>query len=121
MKKLLFTACLLLPTTASAEHWDVIGFKIKDECSFVQYMEIVEDFNEWGADYGYNAKVGFPLQSEVLDVHYWVGTSENAAAFGAAWDAWRDGLADSRSTPWRLSERFEQCSMNVSRSSYDVY
>lgn len=121
MKKLLCAACFLLPGAASAEHWDVIAFEMTDACSFDEYMEIVSDFNEWGAAYGYNAKVAAPLQSDDLATYFWIGTSENAAAFGAAWDAWRDDLGDSNSTPSKLWARFQKCEVNKQRTGYDVY
>lgn len=106
---------------ASAEHWDVIGFKLKDACSTAKYMSIVKDFNEWGAQHGYQAKIGWPLQSENFEISYWVGTSANAAAFGAAWDTWRDALADPKTTPAKLQARFSECSENVVRNSYDAF
>ena len=94
---------------------------MKDGCSFDKYMEIVSDFNEWADDYGYNAKIAVPLQTNNLTSYYWLGTSDNAAAFGAAWDAWRDDLADPDSAPAKLSARFVECTTNLGRRSYDVY
>lgn len=122
MKKLLCAAaCALAPGLASAEHWDVIAFEMTGECTFDEYMEIVADFNEWGAEYGYNAKVAAPLQSDDLTTYFWIGSSANAAAFGAAWDAWRDDLSDSNSTPSKLWARFQKCETNKQRTGYDVY
>ncbi len=126
MKKLLSIALIAAPllafsTPASAEHWDVIGFKLKEGCSVAKYTAIVKDFNVWGAEHGYQAKVGWPLQSDNFEVNYWVGTSANAAAFGAAWDAWRDALSDPKTTAAKLQARFSECSENVVRNSYDAY
>ncbi|MEO1136702.1 MAG: hypothetical protein AAFW68_08840 [Pseudomonadota bacterium] len=123
MKKLLCAAAaaFAISAPASAEHWDVIAFEMTGKCDFAKYMEIVDDFNVWGADYGYVAKVAMPLQSDNLTTYFWVGSSADAAAFGAAWDAWRDGLADSNSTPSKLWVRFEECSTNMQRRSYDVF
>ena len=121
MKKLLCAACFLLPTAASAEHWDVIAIEMTGKCSFSKFMEVVADFNEWGAEYGYQARIAAPLQQEDLKTHFWVGESANAAAFGAAWDAWRDAQSDANSTPAKLQKRFDECSVNKQRRGYDVY
>lgn len=121
MKKILIAAVFLFPINAVAEHMDVIEFKMKDECSFGEYMEIVTDFNEWGKDYGYQAKIAFPLQSNNLTSVYWLGTSANAATFGKAWDAWRDSLSDTDSVPAKLQARFSACGENLGRRGYDVY
>ena len=121
MKKLLCAACFLLPTAASAEHWDVIAIEMTGKCSFSKFMDIVGDFNEWGKEYGYSTKIAAPLQTEDLTTFFWVGSSANAATFGAAWDAWRDAQPDKNSTPAQLQKRFDECSVNQRRNSYDVY
>jgi hypothetical protein len=90
-------------------------------CSVDQYMAIVKDFNEWGEDYGYAAKIAFPVQSNNLTSMFWLGTSANAAAFGKAWDAWRDGLGDADSAPAKLAARFAACTENLGRRGYDVF
>jgi len=117
----LAAAPLAMSATANAEHWDVIAFEMTGECTFERYLGIVSDFNEWGAEYGYNAKVAVPLQHESLTTYYWIGASVNAAAFGAAWDAWRNDLGDAKSTPAKLAARFEECSTNKRRVSYDLF
>lgn len=125
MKKRLCAAFAALTTLAGApaqaEYWDVIGFQMTGKCTFDKYLAIVKDFNVWGADYGYQARVGMPLQADDLATYYWVGSAENAAAFGAAWDAWRDGLADPKSDSAKLWARFQECTTNVSRTGFDVY
>lgn len=123
MKKYLILALAMASasTAANAEHWDVIGVKINNGCSVEKYLQIKDDFNKWGAKHGYQASVLMPLQSNDLTTLWWIGKSENAAAFGAAWDAWRDGLANPESTPAKLNARFVECSTNVSRDSYDVF
>lgn len=121
MRKILLAAFLLLPLNAVAEHMDVIEFKMIEGCSMGQYMAIVEDFNKWGEDYGYQAKIAFPLQSNNLTSVYWLGTSANATAFGKAWDAWRDALGDADSVPAKLAARFAECSENLGRRGYDVF
>ena len=121
MKKVMLAFLLLVPLSASAEHMDVIRFKMVEGCSFAQYMEVVNDFNDWGKGYGYNAKVAVPLQNDDLESYYWLGMSKDAATFGKAWDAWRNGLGDPNSTPAKLAARFAECTTNVGRWGYDVY
>ncbi|HMB60892.1 MAG TPA: hypothetical protein VKN35_13345 [Xanthomonadales bacterium] len=121
MKKLLLTALLLLPLPAVADHLDVLEIKLIDGCTFPQFMEIVADFNKWGETVGYNAEIAFPLQSNNLTSLYWLGRSDNAAAYGNAWDTWRDALADPSSDPSELWARFQTCSENISRRGYDLY
>lgn len=123
MKKLAIAAAasLALCAPAAAEHWDVIAFEMTGKCDFPEYMEIVDDFNVWAADHGYSAKVAMPFQSDDLTTYFWVGSSADAATFGAAHDAWLTGLADSESTPSALWARFQKCSTNMRRDSYTVY
>lgn len=89
MKKFLILALAMASTStaANAEHWDVIGVKINNGCSVEKYLQIKDDFNKWGTKHGYQASVLMPLQSNELTTLWWIGKSENAAAFGAAWDA----------------------------------
>jgi hypothetical protein len=122
MKKLLFLVLFLSPTLVSAEYMDVIKFKLTDNCTFSKYMGIVNDFNtQWGGANGYSARVAMPLQNDDLESMYWLGTAKNAAAFGAAWDSWRDALGDPESVPSKLWTRFQVCSDNLSRYGYDIY
>jgi len=122
MKKLLLLILFLTPTLASAEYMDVIKFKLTGQCSFSEYLEIKNDFNsQWGEGNGYISRVAMPLQNDDLGSMYWIGTTENAAAFGAAWDSWRDALGDPDSVPAKLSARFQVCSENLSRRGYDIF
>lgn len=122
MKKFIISLILFAPlTTLAAGHLDVIKLKLNEGCSLGELMEITSDFNEWGAGHGYHARVAAPLQDEDLAHLYWLGESANAATFGAAWDAWRDDLADPDSTPSQLWERFQDCSTNISRHGFDLY
>jgi len=122
LKKILVLAFLLLPATAGADHMDVIEVKLDPKCSVAEYVEIAKDFNEtWGKDHGYRTEIAVPLQNDNLTSVYWLGRSANAAAFGAAWDAWRDALPDGKSVAARLQKRFDKCSDNESRSSFDLY
>ncbi len=121
MKRLLVALLLVLPVTAMADYLDVIKFKLNEGCSFTTYVAVVKDFNEWGKANGYKAEVLMPLQQADLEYLFFVGRSANAAAFGKAWDAWRDAQANADSVPAKLNARFAACSTNVSRSGFDTY
>jgi hypothetical protein len=121
MKKMILALLLCLPMAASAEYMDVIKFELSEGCSFDEYMEIVNDFNKWGGDYGYSASVAMPLQNENLTSMFWLGTTKDAATFGKAWDTWRDALSDPDSTEAKLWSRFQACSVNLGRWGYDIY
>ncbi len=43
-----------------------------------------------------------PLQSDSFEAVFRIGRSANAAAFGKAWDTWRDALANPNSVPTKL-------------------
>ena len=122
MKKLLLAILLISPISVLAEHIDVIEVKLNDGCSVPEYVAIKDDFNEqWGAKNGYRSEVLVPIQSNNLISLFWVGRTDNAAAFGNAWDQWRDDLADPDSVAAKLWARFLDCSTNVGRRGYDVY
>jgi hypothetical protein len=122
VKKLLYTVLLCTPLSAfAAGHLDVIKFELVEGCSFAEHQAITDDFNEWGADHGYRARVASPIQDTDLNSYYWLGESANAATYGAAWDAWRDSMSDPESTPAKLAARFAECSKELSRSGYDLH
>ena len=122
MKRILAILLFALPVSAAADHLDVIEFKLNEGCSFDKYMEIVKDFNaQWGVSNGYKAEVLMPIQSHNLMSMYWIGRTKDAAAFGKAWDSWRNALADPNSVPAKLWARFGACETNLSRRGYDVY
>jgi len=122
MKRLLLLILFLTPAFASAEYMDVIKFKLTDDCSFSEYVAIAHDFNtQWGESNGYTSRVAMPLQHEDLESMYWIGATKDAAACGAAWDTWRDALADPDSVPAKLWTRFLACSVNLERHGYDIY
>lgn len=122
MKRLILVLLLVLPVSALADYFDVIEFELKDGCSFSEYMEIVNDFNEkWGKKHDYQSEIAVPLQSDNLAHMFWVGRTTDAATFGKAWDAWRDELEDPDSTASELWARFQACEDNLSRRGYDVY
>ncbi len=112
---------LIMPMTSIADHPDVIEVKLNQGCTFSSYLGILKDFNVWGAANGYKAEVLMPVQRATLDTMFWVGRSANAAAFGKAWDTWRDALANADSVPATLNARLAACSTNVSRSGFDSY
>lgn len=121
MKKILLTLLLALPCTATAEYLDVISFEMTGECTLPEYLEIVSDFNAWGAEHGYQSKIAVPLQSKDLNTYQWMGSAADAATFGKAWDAWRDAQADPDSAPAQLWARFQECTVNTGRYGFDVY
>ncbi len=119
---LLIVALLALPLSAGADYMDVIQVTLSDDCSVEEYVQITNDFNEqWGKNNGYRAEVAVPIQNDDLVSIFWVGRAASAAAFGAAWDAWRDALPNSGSVAAKLWARIQKCSVNQSRSGYDVY
>jgi len=121
MKRLLAALLLTLAMPTMADHYDVIELKLKDGCSLATYLQVVKDFNEWGKGYGYRAEVANKVHHNDLTTLLWLGRSANAAAFGKAWDSWRNAQVDANSAPAKLNARFAACSTNVSRRSYDVY
>lgn len=111
----------MAPITVSAEHLDVIIFEMTGKCSMEKYMDIVSDFNEWGAEHNYVARVAAPVQSGDIDQYVWMGTTPDNAAFGAATDLWLRQLNDPKTTPAKLMARFNECTKIVRRSGYMVY
>ena len=45
----------------------------------------------------------------------------SAQAFGKAWDVWRTAMANPNSAEAKLQARFNACSTQISRASYDTY
>jgi len=76
----------------------------------------VESFEE-----GVRAVEFVAIRSNNLTSLFWVGRTDNAAAFGNAWDQWRSDLTDPKSVASKLWTRFLDCSTNVARRGYDVY
>ncbi|MEQ8263380.1 hypothetical protein [Pseudohaliea sp.] len=122
MKKMAIAAALLSASALSqAEHKDIIAFKMTGECSWGEYMKVVEDFNGWANPRGYNAQIFMPHDDSDLETYYWVGTSADFAAFGTAYDEWMAGLMAGDSEPQKLNDRFAKCVVNHSRSSYVAF
>lgn len=122
MKRFICICLLALPIGALADHIDVIEVKLNEGCDLPTYLAIKDDFNKlWGAKNGYHSEVLAPIQSNNLVSLYWIGRTDNAAAFGKAWDQWRDDLGDPDSVVAKLWVRFVDCSTNVGRRGYDVY
>ena len=112
---------LVLPMAATADHLDVIEFKLKEGCTMAKYLEIVKDFNTTAGKWGYKAEVATPIQSNNLESLYWLGRSKNAETFGKAWDTWRNAHSDANSPESKLSARFGACSRNSGRPGSDTY
>ncbi len=118
---------LLLPLSplsavAADGHMDVIQVTLDPKCSLAEYVKIKDDFNaSWGDQNGYRAEVVVPIQSEDLQSVFWVGRTADAAAYGKAWDNWRDETANPKSIAGKLQKRFNKCSTNTSRRGYDVH
>lgn len=122
MKKLLLIAAMLLPASAMASTLDVITSKLKPGCTFPTYMAITKDFNDnWGKAHGYNATLMLPVHSPDSSMIVWVGTTASAEAFGKAWDVWRNAQSNPNSPEAKLQARFDACSTQISRASYDTY
>jgi hypothetical protein len=122
MKKLLLIAALMLPGPAMANTLDVITSKLKDGCTFQTYLGITREFNEsWGKANGYNAQLMLPVHSPDSRMVVWVGNTASAQAFGKAWDMWRNAQANPNSVEAKLQARFDACSTQISRASYDSY
>jgi hypothetical protein len=109
MKKLIGTMLLLMASASHAGHLDVISFTLDEDCSLGQYLEIVDDFNEWGEAYGYQTEIAAPLFNDNMDTHYWLGRSADNETFGKAYDAWEAAQADADSVPAKLNARFGEC------------
>ena len=119
MKKILGAILILSASASQAGHLDVISFTLDESCSFGTYLEIVDDFNEWGEAYGYQAEVAAPLFTDDMATHYWLGRSADNETFGKAYDAWEAGQADAESVPAKLAARFDECGEeNMSRRAY---
>lgn len=122
MKKLLFMALLLAPTFAGAEHLDVMKISLDKNCPLAKYVAIKNDFNkQWGQAHGYIAEIASPSVGSEMTTLLWIGRAASSAAFGKAWDSWRDGLGKPKSLPARLNKRFRACSTIISRQSYDLF
>ena len=122
MKKRLFAILLIAPISVLADHIDVIEVQLNEGCDVPEYVAIKDDFNEqWGSNNGYRSEVFVAIQSNNLTSIFWVGRSDNAEAFGKAWDQWRNDLTDPDSIASKLWARFLNCSTNVGRRGYDVY
>lgn len=122
MKKMILIAAMLFSAPAAANTLDVISSKLKAGCTFSNYLSITKDFNDtWGKAHGYNAQLMLPVHSSDTSLVIWVGTTASAEAFGKAWDAWRNALANPNTTEAKLQARFDACTTQVSRANYDTY
>ena len=111
---------LVLPLRAGADMLDVIENTLNDGCDMAKYLAIVDDFNAYYKDRGYQTEILLPLHAERQDTVVWVGRSASHAAFGEAYDHWVSELAKEGSAVSELSARFLACSTGVTRSSYST-
>ena len=109
---------LALAVPASADVWDVIELKLTDKCDLEKYLEIVEDFNAYYTDRGYQTEILIPLHAETQDSLFWIGRTADTETFGRAYDHWVAERVKSGTEVSKLDSRFEKCSNLVSRSSY---
>ncbi|MFO7764108.1 MAG: hypothetical protein R6V61_10280 [Wenzhouxiangellaceae bacterium] len=121
MKRIIGAMLFLAASTGQAGHLDVISFTLDDDCTLGQYLEIVDDFNDWGEAHGYQTEIAAPMFSENMDTHYWLGRSADNEAFGKAYDAWQAGQADPSSVPARLNARLGECTTNTTRRAYATF
>ena len=112
-------AMLAVPLRASADFVDVIQSKLNDDCSMEKYLAIVNDFNAYYKDKGYQTEILLPLHSDQVGTLFWVGRSPNAETFGKAYDHWQTEVVKDGSTVSKLSERFGKCTTDLSRFSYE--
>lgn len=105
---------------ALADNYDFIAFKMKPGCSVESYMTIVSEFNTYVAPWGYQSTILMPRYSSSWDTWYWMGRTKDAATTSAAISRWNAALKDSSSTESRLMARFNACTEQISRSSYDA-
>jgi hypothetical protein len=111
----MFTA----PISTSADMLDVIRSSLKDGCSMEKYLAIIDDFNAYYKDRGYQTEILQPLHSELgSGVVIWVGRATSFEAFGKAYDHWEAELDRPGSTVSKLSARFGECTTTLSRASY---
>ncbi|MDT8442321.1 MAG: hypothetical protein RQ723_11750 [Desulfuromonadales bacterium] len=122
MKKILAAILTLSAWAAQAGHLDVISLTLSEDCTLEQYLEIVDDFNEWGKPYGYQTEIAVPSFSDNLATIYWLGRSANGETFGKAHDAWEAAQNDANSVPARLMQRFGECGGgNDTRRAYRTF
>lgn len=122
MKKILGAILVLSASVSQADHLDVIAFTLNEGCSLPKYLEIVDDFNQWGEAYGYQAEIAAPLFNENLDTHYWLGRSADNETFGKAYDAWEAAQSDAASVPAKLNARFDECGEeDQARRAYQTF
>ena len=113
------TVMLSAPISASADMLDVVTSNLNDGCSMEKYLAVIDDFNAYYKDKGYQTEILQPLHSELGDgVVIWVGRAASFEAFGKAYDHWQVELDKPGSAVSKLSVRFGECTTTQSRASY---
>ncbi|TDJ05046.1 MAG: hypothetical protein E2O71_12080 [Deltaproteobacteria bacterium] len=113
-----FAAAFCLSMVAKAEMWDVLEFTLSEKCTVEKYLKIVDDFDQYYKDKGYQAEILLPLHTENQAPILWIGRTKNSEDFDKAYDHWLAGQAQDGSAVDKLSERFADCGTTTSRSSF---
>ena len=111
-------AAFCLSTVAKADMWDVLEITLSEKCTVEKYLNLVDDFNEYYKDKGYQAEILLPLHTENQAAIFWIGRTKNNEDFGKAYDHWLAGQAQDGSAVDKLSDRFADCGTTTSRSSF---
>ncbi len=112
------TAAFCLSTVAKADMWDVLEITLSEKCTVEKYLKLVDDFNEYYKDKGYQAEILLPLHTQNQAAIFWIGRTKNSEDFGKAYDHWLAGQAQDGSAVDKLSDRFADCGTTTSRSSF---
>ena len=113
-----FAAAFCLSMVAKAEMWDVLEITLSEKCTVEKYLKIVDDFNQYYKDKGYQAEILLPLHTENQAAIFWIGRTKNSEDFGKAYDHWLAGQTQDGSGVDKLSDRFADCGTTTSRSSF---
>ncbi|MCH6564136.1 MAG: hypothetical protein IH800_17145 [Myxococcales bacterium] len=113
-----FAAAFCLSMVAKAEMWDVLEITLSEKCTVEKYLKIVDDFNQYYKDKGYQAEILLPLHTENQAAIFWIGRTKNSEDFGKAYDHWLAGQVQDGSAVDKLSDRFADCGTTTSRSSF---
>ncbi len=119
---LIAMAMLSAPLSASGDMLDVSTSRLNDGCDMEKYLAVVDDFNAYYKDKGYQTEIVVPVYSADLEpgTVIWVGRTASFETFGKAYEHWQAELQKTGSTVSKLSARLTECTTDVSRSSYNT-
>jgi hypothetical protein len=120
MRKFIAFALLSLPMAASADYLDIWDYKLKDGCDLSTHMQIVKDFNQWAAKYGYRGEVAVSAFNNDMGLLRLMGRTKDATDSAKVWDAWVTETSDPNSVAGKLSARFDACQVVLSRTAFDI-